>query len=231
MQTFISKTLSDKLNQIHKEPMSLVIAPAGYGKTTAVHRALMEFSNNQQHWFTADKTYSPYENEMFDWFVSEIQEFNSVILEEIIQLQQFNRINRYQIQRLLKNITFEEPHFFIIDNLQYINDDFSTSFMKALAENPCANIHLIIISQYLSSQQLQLFHLYNPYIINEHNLLLTKDDLKECLKQLDYTISQEDINRFHKYTEGWIVMVSLCLDHMRNHNNIPDNTEIGRVHV
>ena len=48
--TYLSDTLAQKLALLLAAPMGVIIAPAGFGKTTAIRAALGAVPAKQQHW-------------------------------------------------------------------------------------------------------------------------------------------------------------------------------------
>lgn len=52
-QLYFSARLTKKMHEILHKPVTVVEAPAGYGKTSAVREALINLPAQQVHWFTA----------------------------------------------------------------------------------------------------------------------------------------------------------------------------------
>ncbi|MEG2451207.1 MAG: hypothetical protein RSB09_05670, partial [Clostridia bacterium] len=147
MIVYKSKILDEKLKKLAGAKVGTIIAPVGYGKTTAGHIAVDDFPIAQQHWFTADKGGDNFDNGLYDWFLAELETIDLDCANQLKKLGYFNRVNRYDIKALLKNIIVDTPHFVIIDNVQYIKNEFTDILISALATGECENLHLILLSQ------------------------------------------------------------------------------------
>ena len=50
---YFSQDIQQKLSHIYQSSLTMIEAPAGYGKSTAVRWAMREIPPEQVHWFTA----------------------------------------------------------------------------------------------------------------------------------------------------------------------------------
>lgn len=208
--TYISEKLAVKLDQLRTSHITIVTAPAGYGKSTAVVAGLASIDRNHKHWFVADRTYSFYEDELYNWFLSEVSTFSTSTAEELKRIGLYNRSNRYEILRVLKTMEVSTPHYIALDNLHYIQDDFSKVLINAFIENTCENIHLIVLSQFIDMKQFPMLHNDAFFTIDVNDLSLRASDLLHYSNMLGVELSLDNAEKIYQYTEGWIVMISLC---------------------
>lgn len=50
---YFSEEIQQKLSYLYRSSLTMIEAPAGYGKSTAVRWAMREIPPEQVHWFTA----------------------------------------------------------------------------------------------------------------------------------------------------------------------------------
>ena len=68
-QFYFSEDIQQKLSYIYQSSLTMIEAPAGYGKSTAVRWAMRDIPADQVHWFTA---VSFQQDASLDWFIRQI---------------------------------------------------------------------------------------------------------------------------------------------------------------
>ncbi|MEG1536435.1 MAG: hypothetical protein RR416_05655, partial [Clostridia bacterium] len=210
-EAYISKVLKEKLNGLVQAKVGALIAPAGYGKTTAAHVAVGDIPTAQQHWFTADKTNSNFDSDLYEWFLNELECIDEARASQLKELGYFNRANRYDVKNIIKNVTAKKKHYIVIDNLQYFNTEFADALISALATNESDNLHLIILSQFVTDKQKQILVGSDCVELTAQDLLLSKSDIQEYASEQAVNLSDSDIEKLLQKTDGWVVFVSLYL--------------------
>lgn len=213
---FITPHVKEYLYRLCSENLSVITAPVGYGKTTMVHAAMMLVPKAEKHWFTADKSYSFYNNELYHWFVDTVQDIDPVCYNALQQQSTFNRANNYAIQRIIRKMACEQEQFIIIDNLQYINDDFAEALIAALSQNECEHIHLIILTQFLSSKRITLLDTTEYFSVRATDLTMDQDSIVEYAHEQKVELSEEQSMELLRFSEGWIVIVILSVKRMQS---------------
>lgn len=224
---YISRELTDKLKRMIQAPVGIIVAPAGYGKTTAAREALVEVAPLNAHWFTADKSMTGNENELYEWFVSEMSFFQPNIAKDLSEKGHFNRANRYEISRLIRQIVVQEDEYIIIDNLQYIEDDFILALVSALADNTCDKLHLIILTQYLPSKYMASVQKSMCVMLHDADLMLSDFEIAEYAQQMDIHLDSDQVSRLWQHTQGWIIIISLVLRTIRECGRVPEKSDIN----
>ena len=96
---FFPDRLTEKLRQIPERSLSVLEAPAGYGKTTAVHWVL-DGLPEPVYWYTAVESMP---DNSFRWFVNQISQID----EDAISLP----THTMMVKLFRKYGLFEEPNF------------------------------------------------------------------------------------------------------------------------
>ena len=73
-QLYFSEEMARKLSGLHECGLSMMEAPAGYGKTTAVRWAMRQVPPEQIHWFIA---VSFLQDTSLDWFIRQIGQLDA----------------------------------------------------------------------------------------------------------------------------------------------------------
>ncbi|MEG1613844.1 MAG: LuxR C-terminal-related transcriptional regulator [Clostridia bacterium] len=222
--TYISKLLGEKLKTLVQSKVGAIIAPAGYGKTTATHLVFGDIPLLQQHWFTADKTKGNFDGELYDWFLNELENIDISCANQLRAIGYFNRVNRYDVKNVLKKINVNEEHYIIIDNLQYITNEFADILISALATSECSLLHLIVLSQYVNEKQKRIFSECGCFFITTQDLLLSKNDIREFGCWLGVELADKDIESLLQKTDGWIVFVVLYLQKAKEYSATQNST-------
>lgn len=87
---YFSKALREKLSHISDVPLTIVEAPAGYGKTTAIRSALEGMDQGQVCWYTAIESA---QDGSFRWLCRQLERVDRTAAEGLQALGFLNRSN------------------------------------------------------------------------------------------------------------------------------------------
>jgi LuxR family maltose regulon positive regulatory protein len=209
---FFSHTMVEKMNRILTEPLTVVEAPAGYGKTTAVKKALENTNGKTVHWYTAVENI---QDDSFSWLIRQLGTQDEVSAERLRSIGFLNRTNASAAADVIRNMKIEEPMYLVVDNFQYIVQDWQPQVVKAMTERGQDGLHFILISQNYGRLRLVLSEIeHNILYLTANDLLLDKEDIRLFAEQLGININDGQVNEIFKETEGWAVAVSLYLQNM-----------------
>lgn len=146
--------------------VTVVEAPAGYGKTTAIRKAFADFDKKQVFYFTAVR-----EEALVSYhrLCTLIYEIDPEMGQELLDLGLPNRTNSEQIGRCLRNIQTDQETWLVLDNLHYLERKLDISLLKVFSDPLCPRLHIVLITQLLSRHRYSLFE--NPYL----NTIKTSD--------------------------------------------------------
>ena len=210
-QLYFSNELINKLQLIQNYSLTLIEAPAGYGKTSAIRRAMQDIDQNQVRWFTAVNFL---QDASLEWFVYQISSLDEKAKTKLENLGFLNRSNVNVLIECILDLNLEEECFLIIDNFQLIRDNWPMLLLRALADRHQDGLHVIFIAQDLGQITKALENSLHCYL-SSNDLLLAKKHILEYAKQMDLIISSEDAKAIYKNTEGWAAAIALYLEHLR----------------
>lgn len=205
---FFSKRLTEKTDAMRSVSLTIVEAPAGYGKTTAVRHALEPSGAETVSWYTAVETVP---GGSFGWFIQQIEPSDPKSARRLQALGLLNRSNAGEAAAIVDRMTIETPLYLVIDNFQYILQDWQPQLLRALSARS-DGLHVILIAQNFGRLHSVLSDLgQNLCRISLPDLSLTEAEIGAFAQQLGLSVSPEQIHRTFVQTEGWTIAVSLCL--------------------
>lgn len=208
---YFTEELMKKLKTLTEYPLSVLEAPAGYGKTIAVHRVLDE-RNERVLWYTAVESM---QDTSFRWFIRQIGKIDADAARELQDLGFLNRSNAAQAAQIISEIRAEEPVFLVFDNFQFSIDNWQPQILNSLAGRDDNGLHIIFISQHFGRFREMLRELESSICyIRSQDLLLTEEDIRNYAAQLRVQAGEEEIHEIYQKTDGWAAAVTLYLQNM-----------------
>lgn len=207
---YYSVRLKQKLEALIFTPATVVEAPSGYGKTTAIRDQLEAGlpPNSSFHWFTAADE-APAES--FRRFCREIDKIDSRAGERLMKIDLPNAVNTGEICDTLRNIQCRQETYLVIDNFQYMQSFLPPSIFIALIEHGGEGLHIIIATQLLKRNMLSVAVGHGFLHITADDLKLDANDICCYYELAGVKLSHEDAAGIERYTGGWIIAVFLQL--------------------
>ena len=87
---YFSEEIQQKLSYLYRSSLTMIEAPAGYGKSAAVRWAMREIPPEQVHWFTA---VSFLQDTSLDWLIRQISTLDAAAGTALRGLGFLNRSN------------------------------------------------------------------------------------------------------------------------------------------
>ena len=200
--------LQAKLAQISEHGLTVVEAPSGFGKTTAVREYLAsEFdATTRVQWYTCLG-----ESPAKAWagICSLFGSTDSSLAEELMELGPPAAQNLADIATLLRTCSCDRISFFIIDNYQLFEHAAPRKFLAALSTCQIKNLHLVVITQPLKDEP-QTTHSPHHHIGTQDFYFGNACIAKFC-HQTGLKISAESIEQIQAVADGWIAAIRLQL--------------------
>lgn len=195
---YFSERLLEKLEQLHTMPLTLMEAPAGYGKTMALKHALKNVAHGALRWHNAKEAAV-----CCDWLVRQIAQLSPVLAQQLLAL--YNEEGQVPfVQRS------EEPSLYLmIDNFQVIAAQFPFSILQLLSALKDSAVHVIFLSR--SFYELPLTDLMYTCSISKEDFLLRQEDIICFAQRLGISLTEKQALRIQDKTGGWAAVVSLYL--------------------
>lgn len=201
-------SLHAKLAETLTSPVTVVEAPAGYGKTTAMKRILSTVDRTRVFWFTA-----VHETAMvgYNRLCDTIGYFDPQCGTALKEIGFPNRSNTEKIVSHLRSMQADEEAWFVIDNMQFLQYYLPSAIIKAFTEHRNEHLHVVLITQFLGDLR-RVFrdHFYLNGIYAK-DLTLRQNDIMDLFAKSGLPLSKDEAKAIYRQTEGWAVAVSLSL--------------------
>ena len=208
--------LSQRLNEGLKlnRQVTLVSAPAGFGKTTCI-RAWVEML---EHWPITWLSLDPTDDDpgrFFTYFIAALQKVDTSIGQEIEAVLRSGQLPPAEIisTTLINDIMdFDHEFLLVLDDFHVIQDRFILEFLEKLVTNLPQPLHLVLLTREDPSLPLAQLRGYNRLTeVRARDLRFSSRDIERFLNEvMDLSLSQTDIARLEDKTEGWIVGLQLA---------------------
>ena len=202
-----SGRLLRKLTQMRRSRLSVLEAPAGYGKTTAVSFALRD--QDAVAWYTGVENLP---DTSFYWFVRQLAAIDERFVRRIDALGFINRSNAGLAARVLTELRVEKPLTLVFDNFQFAAANWPPQLIDALAKRPADGLHIILITQNLGRLRPVIEALEGSVcFLGAGDLLLGQADLCDFAARSGHPLTDAQAAQIIASTGGWPAAVSLCL--------------------
>lgn len=228
-QLYFSDEIQHKLLGIYRSGLSMIEAPAGYGKSTAIRWAMRALPADQVRWFTA---VSFQQDTSLDWFIRQIGSLDAAAGDSLRKLGFLNRSNVSDAADILSRFSTSEPCYLILDNFQLVGDNWPLPLLQALADRQQDGLHVVLISQNFKKLRAVFESSSSVTRLNSRDFLLSKKDVLKYAQQLGLSLSRQQADAVHRNTEGWAVAVALYLRNLKeNPDKLPEFQDMdGLLH-
>lgn len=222
---YYSQKLINKLGKLRDAAITVVEAPSGYGKTTAI-RDYLETKLPQStpvYWFTgADEAPAS----AYRRLCRNIESIDREAGERLLKIEFPNAATIGEVMDALRAIKCMHESYLVIDNFQLLHHILPEGFHQALFEHQAKNLHIILITQILRREQLALVMKHGWLHINTGDLRLCAEDIQNYYTLAGLSLSLDEAHTIASCTEGWMIAVYLQLRSFRETGSISDRVGI-----
>ncbi len=211
LKTLKRKRVNRALESIFEYPLTIVEAPIGYGKTTAVREFLLD-RGGAVLWLSF---LSSEDTASFFWdsLSSEIGKLDAETGARLKNLGFPNDAPQIaNILSILNGLDFEEDTALVIDDFHLLNNPQIGSFLTIIAREQPEKLHVAIITRDTSNldiSELTAKGLCN--ILPQQTLCFTDAEIRDYCDLMGYKSDDAELEKISEYTGGWISMVYLTL--------------------
>jgi LuxR family maltose regulon positive regulatory protein len=227
--TYVPDKLRVKLEQIHEFPLTTIVAPAGYGKTTAVS-VFAESLPPERKVFRLNVlsgSSAEFWRDLAGLFSSYAKDFSEALLKLGIP---GDIAAQRELLRLLGDAFggHKNDAYVIIDDFHRMQGQAPQGFFAFICRQLLKHIHIVILSRAPVLEPDDRF-LLSGHIneITERDLWYGPKDTKDYFTLCGCPISDEDAMRLSETTEGWIAALYL---HMKSYAETGRFSQTGDIH-
>lgn len=222
---YYSARLRNKLNGLRSVSTTIVEAPSGFGKTTAIRDYLEATlpSGIPVYWFTAtDEAPSA----CFRRFSREIEKIDGSAGQRLLRIEFPGADTIGEVCEALRSLQCKNEAYLVVDNFQFLHTALPTSFFISLIEHGSGRLHTILITQMLKRNVLAAISGYGFLHITAADLRLDSEDIRRYYLLAGLNVAPKEAKSVADYTEGWIIAVYLQLRSFREKGAFSDTRDI-----
>ena len=226
-EIYISDRLKGKFEDIFKHTMTIVEAPAGYGKTTTLSEFLKK-SGKRYMWFSV---YNEDRNIFFSDFCAKVAGINKSVADEMLEIGYPTDDNSCtRIANAIMKMKFKEKTVLVLDNYNYIAEPCINSVIRDLCGKKDSNLIIIQVVQKISSNDsFEMITKRQVNCIGKTDFELNKKEIEEYYKLCGIKLDEKEVDFLFRYTEGWISALYLMLLNFLNTNSFEDSVAIENL--
>lgn len=206
---YTRKALNQSLQGIWQHPLTVVEAPMGYGKTTAV-REFLRNSTAEVFWQTVFEA-SP--AAFWKGFCGAVAKADPACAGRLAALGlPDDSVLREEAVELLGGMKFTRPAAVVIDDYHLLSLPAVDHFVERLAAAAIPGLHIIILSRNKFGENTTELALKGYcLVIGRRQFELSVDETVDYCKLCGIRLEREEAAFLEEYTEGWISAVYLCI--------------------
>ena len=229
--TYITQRLKDRLSEIGSYPITTVIAPMGYGKTTAIKWwSTRRTKSNESSLFFKQIIVTDSVTDFWTGFCKVFREFPN-LYEQLLTLTYPRDAQSLAICSEILDAElskYEEDIYFIIDDLHILPSKVITSIVLFFAKELPSNVHIILLSRnqiFNEEEKMRLGH--QLYEISAYDLRLYTEELYDYAEWCDIKASAPELDELATLSEGWFSVIYLNFkSYGRNRKWLSSSTDI-----
>ena len=224
---YISERLQESLRPISQSALTTVVAPMGYGKTTAVNWYLEERAKAETIKIIRISVYS--DNLAIFWKSAQ-DAFSRAGFDFLRDCACPTDAagGGLLVEELCRELAGDVPCFIFIDDFHLLTNDRAAGFLCTLANCLPAGVHLIVASRdrFLpAAEEVRLGA--KVYRVGTEQLRLNHTELSIYARRCGIALSDEEIDALLYSSEGWFSAVYLNLRTLSERGTLPDrNSDI-----
>jgi LuxR family maltose regulon positive regulatory protein len=225
---YLSPQLLKKLKGILTTSVTVLEAPSGYGKTTALRYYLKDMPSKKTsiYWWSAEEV-SP----EISWtrLCSELTRIDSEAGRKLDAMGFPRLTTAWEIAEIISNISCIVPCVLVLDDFQFIQRELPKTVVSALLSYSGANLNLVIVTQTVRPYLRSFFEQKGVHYIRADDLRLRVIDIHQYFQLCGMPISKSDAEELYRYTEGWIAALYLTMLQMQRGEGFSPGQDIIRL--
>jgi len=224
---------------IDQRKLTLVSAPAGYGKTTLITSWLYSFTEPTRNiWLSLEKS----DNEparFLSYWATAWNRISDFVLENILELLDTPQLPPFQtiLDEVINALAhLEEPTILVLDDYHTITNPVIHEMLEYFLEHQPHQTHLAIITRSDPPLPLPRLRARGQLIeIRANDLRFTEEEASHFFNQsMQLMLEEEDIHSLEMRTEGWAVglqLAALALKNLPDSKNFVETFHGGHLYV
>jgi LuxR family maltose regulon positive regulatory protein len=224
---YIPARLSEAIAEILSFPLTVIEAPMGYGKTTAVREGLRDKCGDLLWHRVADTSI----DDAWKGFCRLIRCLDETCALSLLQLGIPNDAAKLrEAVHLLENMCLSEDTVLVLDDYHLIGTEAVNRFVREITIAEIPNLHLVVIARHMDFDTLNELRLKGfLHHVTRKIFEFDKKDIRQYFRRCGISLTEEDEERLCAYTEGWISALYLVMLNYSETGSISLTTDIYKL--
>jgi len=223
---FFPRRITEAMGKIFDHPLTIVEAPMGYGKTTAVREHVITRAN-----LLWQNVYDDSNAVFWSDFCLLFKEFDNDRAGSLAQLGfPDDSVSMHAALTLIKNIPLLKQTVIVIDDFHLVDTQQAASFITFLAVNEIANLHIVLIArffEFFSTAELSLKgYLYH---IKKESFEFSQKEIIDYYKCCGISITASEADELYTLTEGWISALYILMLNFKEGGSLLSSINIYKL--
>ncbi len=208
---YINEKLQNKIGLIQAFPCTMLEAPMGYGKTTAI-REILKNGDFVVFW---QRNIESSLSEFWTMLCRLVAEQNLEAAEALLRIgfpTDFN--SREKVLQVLTHLSTrrDAPTLIILDDYHLIECEETNALLDHLLVSGINGVHIVIATRYTKYFKLEEMVLKGYILhINQEMFKFTPKDITHYYKRCGLSVTPEESIKLYGHTEGWVSALYLLL--------------------
>lgn len=218
-----------QLGMEEKHKLTLISAPAGYGKSILAASWLDNLQSSTKNpqpkisWLSLEDTDNQ-PNRFFNYFIGALRQMDNLYCSDLFATLQSGQIPPIDIlvtELVNEMLTWESSHFLVLDDFHHIQDVSILEVITNLLNHQPTKFHLVLVTREDPPLPLARLRARNQLTeIRVTNLRFSEGEAIQLFQdRLNLNLSAVDIARLTERTEGWAAGLQLAGVSLRGHEN------------
>jgi LuxR family maltose regulon positive regulatory protein len=206
---FLTDKIRSKLKKIPLYPCTVIEAPMGYGKTTAVR----EYLKNSHRSIMWQKGFNNSISDFWSMFCRQYRAIDAVQAERLLQLGfPSDSTTKEKALDLIQSSLPSGGTVWVLDDYHLIDCPETAGFIEHLLWNELPGFHIVLTARYTSFIKIEEMTLkgYVNYV-QKDSLELSREDIVSYYRLCGFAPEEKEMEWLYSYTEGWISALYLLM--------------------
>ena len=205
---YFSEKLKKQLDRIQFHPLTIVEAPSGFGKTTAIKEYLKTgpAPEARAYWYTCLG-----EPTSMAWrgLCELLGNVNREIAANLRELEMPTIETLLHMATILRKFQCESEVYLVVDNYHLMNSDIPREILSVFSMHGSPNLHMIFITQQLANKQQLMIQNAEILAIHASAFLFDREGTACLFRMEGIRLTDEDVESVYMSTEGWVSAIRL----------------------
>lgn len=224
---YFTDKLQRQLAQIMDYPCTLVEAPMGYGKTTAV-REYLKGSDVRILWQRI------YDDSVTGFWMAFCRLFRDLDTERAESLAQLgfpnDSVTMQEALRLIGEMALPNETVLVLDDYHLVSATDVSGFIRFLIIGEVERLHIVLTARFVERFQIEELSLKGYlYHIGKEFFELMPGEIAEYYRLCGVSLRPEEADKLYRLTEGWISALYLLMLSFRETGGLTDTNNIQKL--